>query len=198
MLCPCGYRRAGGARPARQPPASPGWARWSKGPPRPKPQRAAHYAAGAAWITTRDCAGGSDRAVGVGGETLATAALGGHVGVGEGELLVQAHPGEVDPGAGHQRRALRVDVDPYAALLDHLVAFTLFPGQVHHITPPGTSGALDAKAHAQRVGVGSEEALDAFQRGGGKLDIHGADSTCWGSGTLRSPVFCSSTAGFKA
>src|SRR5690606_4827594 len=156
MLCRCGYRPAG-SRLARQPPAARDWARWSKGSPRPG--RSEPY-------IMADCEPArnrraSARAVGVGGEALTAAALGGRVGVGEGELLVQPLAGEIDPGTGHQRRALPVDVHPHAVLLNHEVAVALVAGQVHHVTPARAAGLLDAEAHAQGVGVAGEESLDA-------------------------------------
>src|SRR6476659_2608814 len=77
----------------------------------------------------------SGRAVGVGGEALAAAALGGHVRIAEHELFVEPAFQEIDLGAVHQRQAVRVDQDAHAVLLEHAIVGALFAGEVDGVAP---------------------------------------------------------------
>src|SRR5690606_10450066 len=110
------------------------------------------------------------------GETLAAPAFGAGVGVAEYEPLAQALAGEVDFGAVHQRQAGGIDEDADAVLLDHRVAVAPVAGQVGHVAPAGTAGALHAKTQAQRLRVALQEALHALQGDGGEGDGHGKTS----------------------
>src|SRR5690606_1764910 len=102
---------------------------------------------------------GSARA---GGETLAAPAFGAGVGVAEYEPLAQALAGEVDFGAVHQRQAGGIDEDADAVLLEHRVAVAPVAGQVGHVAPAGTAGALHARSQAPGLRVALQEALHAL------------------------------------
>src|SRR5690606_33841331 len=72
----------------------------------------------------------------------------------------------------------------HAVLFEHGVVVVLLAGQIDQVAPARAARALDAEAQADRRGVGGEEALDAFEGGGGELDRHGGHCSRWGSGIL--------------
>src|SRR5690606_32396673 len=72
----------------------------------------------------------------------------------------------------------------HAVLFEHGVVVVLLAGQVDQVAPARAAHALDAEAQADRRGVGGEEALDAFEGGGGELDRHGGHCSPCGSGKL--------------
>ncbi|KAG1257377.1 hypothetical protein G6F57_014273 [Rhizopus arrhizus] len=112
--------------------------------------------------------------VGVGGEALAAATLGGGVRVAEREGLAQAVLAEVDHRAVHQRQTLGIDVDLHAVLVEHGIAFALVAGQVGDVAPAGTAGLGHAETQTQRAGGLGDEALHALEGNGGQADGHGA------------------------
>jgi len=59
--------------------------------------------------------------------------------------------------------AVGIDVDAHAILLEHGVALAYVTGQVGHIAPAGTAGALDAKSQAEGIGRLGQIAADAFE-----------------------------------
>src|SRR5690606_25182613 len=128
---------------ARKAPRRPGSAAVEQGAPRSAGRReprimADQWVAGqpGGWLVpARAPLRHSGGAVGVGGEAVAAAALGGRAGIGEHELVVQALAHEVDGGAVDHRLAGGVDVDAHAVLLADAVAGARIARQFHLVAP---------------------------------------------------------------